>query len=353
MGIGAKTPVTSIAGETGKKVTAPFVLYSDTNEKIFVWSYFDQNSIYEIELVSATAESLNDVAAVFSKAGQASFDAESILLKWDVLYVTSVRSDEKIGTQITIVLMEKENNGSLKNRRINHTHHDKEQNFDATLFEIGPNEFAISWTSYSPNQSEHDIYAQIFRVDQDTNKIVADKVDFRINKLTEGNQTNVSLGQLKNDLYAATWVSPSSFQYSHGKAVTKGTEIYMTEFTRYGAEKQNSETLILTIYEDENNNLQINSNLQVGSVSGKFMAYPATGITNANEFIIKDFTIDLPDIVDGLLAPISHDVSTTITEDEIITKFGENSTIKYKIISLDQDWRALMKGGCKLMQTRE
>ena len=81
--------------------------------------------------------------------------------------------------------------------------------------------------------------------------------------------------------------------------------------------------------------------MQVGSVSGKFMAYPATGITNANEFIIKDFTIDVPDIVDGLLAPISHDVSTTITEEEIITKFGENSTIKYKIISLDQDWRGV------------
>ena len=52
------------------------------------------------------------------------------------------------------------------------------------------------------------------------------------------------------------------------------------------------------------------------------MAYPATGITNANEFIIEDLMIDVPDIVDGLLAPISHgDVSTTITEEEIITKF--------------------------------
>ena len=30
-----------------------------------------------------------------------------------------------------------------------------------------------------------------------------------------------------------------------------------------------------------------------------------------------------------------------ITEDEIIKKFGENSTIKYKIISLEQDWRGV------------
>ena len=55
------------------------------------------------------------------------------------------------------------------------------------------------------------------------------------------------------------------------------------------------------------------------------MAYPANGITHTNEFIIKDFTIDVPDSLDGLLAPISHDVSTTITADEISEKFGENS----------------------------
>ena len=343
LGIGAKTTVTSIAGEAGKKVTAPFALYLDANEKIFVWSYFDQKSIDEIELVAATAERINDTAAVFSSAGQAPFDAESIVLSNGmVLHVTAFHSDGKNGSQISIVLMEKESDGSLKKidefiipTTVN------EQNLDATLLEIGANEFAVSWTSYSPNRSEHDIYAQIFKVDQDTNKIVADKVEFRINKHPDGNQTNVSLGQLKDDIYAATWVGPTSFQDSHGKAVTNGTEIYTTEFTRYGAAKQNSETLTLTIYEDEYNNLQINSNLQVGSVSGKFMAYPANGITNTNEFIIKDFTIDVPDSVDGLLEPISHDVSTTITEDEMREKFGENSTVKYKIISLEQDWRDL------------
>lgn len=106
------------------------------------------------------------------------------------------------------------------------------------MLEIGANEFAVSWTSYSPDRSEHDIYAQIFKVDQDTNKIVADKVEFRINKNSDGNQTNVSLGQLKDDIYVATWVSPTSFQDSHGKAVTNGTEIYTTEFTRYGAAKK-------------------------------------------------------------------------------------------------------------------
>ena len=111
------------------------------------------------------------------------------------------------------------------------------------MLEIGANEFAVSWTSYSPNQSEHDIYAQIFKVDQDTNKIVADKVEFRINKQPDGNQTNVSLGQLKDDIYAATWVSPTSSLDSYGKAVKNGTEIYTTEFTRYGAEKQNSEDI--------------------------------------------------------------------------------------------------------------
>ena len=343
LGIGAKTPVTSIAGETGKKVTAPFVLYLDANEKIFAWSYFDQKSIDEIELVAAATDRLNDTAAVFSKVKQAPFDAESILLSNGmVLYAMSFRSDGKNETQISLVLMKKENNGNLEKidefiipSTIN------EQNLDATLFEIGPNEFAVSWTSYNPNHSEHDIYAQVFKIDQDTNKIVADKVEFRINKLSEGNQTNVSLGQLKDELYAATWVSPSSFQSSHGKAVTNATEIYTTEFTRYGAEKKNSETVILTIYEDEYNNLQINSNLQVGSVSGKFMAYPATGITNTNEFIIRDFTIDVSGSVDGFIAPISLDVSTMITEDEIIKKFGENSTIKYKIISLEQDWRGV------------
>lgn len=73
-------------------------LYLDTNEKIFVWSYFDQKSIDEIELVAATAERINDTAAVFSRPGQAPFDAESIVLSNGmVLHVTAFHSDSKMG----------------------------------------------------------------------------------------------------------------------------------------------------------------------------------------------------------------------------------------------------------------
>ena len=63
-----------------------------------MWSYFDQKSIDEIELVAATAESINDNAVVFSRAGRVPFDAESIvLLNGLVLHVTSFRSDGKMG----------------------------------------------------------------------------------------------------------------------------------------------------------------------------------------------------------------------------------------------------------------
>ena len=345
LGIGAKIPVSSISGEEGKKLTSPFVIYLEDNEKTFVWSYFDQRSIDERELVTAKSESLTEVTTVFSKPGQAQFDTQSILLaNGMVLHVTSHRSEQEDGsTQISLVLIEKNAvDGTLQKLDEFTIHTDaNEANLDATLMEVRENQVALAWTSYIPNQSKHDIFAQLFHVDPSTKQIVPEKVEFRVNKFSDGNQTNVSLGQFDTDTFSASWVSERLFENNGNYEASSGTEIYTTVFTEYGTEKKVSDRLILKIFEDQYNNLQITSNFQVGTVTGKFMAYAAAGITNAAEVTIKQFQIDVLLDEAGQALPINFDASALITEADIQKNHAGNTNLNYKLISLQQDWRGL------------
>ncbi len=345
LGIGAKIPVSSISGEEGKKLTSPFAIYLEDNAKTFVWSYFDQRSIDELELVTANSESLTEVTTIFSKPGLAQFDSESIPVSNNmVVHVTSHRSDqEDSSTQISLVLTEKNAvDGALQKLDEFTIHTDvNEENLDATLLEVGENHVALAWTSYIPNQSKHDIFAQLFQIDLSTKQIVPEKVEFRVNKFSDGNQTNVSLGQLDGDTFSATWVSERIAENSGVYTTSSGTEIYRTVFTEYGIDKQISETLTLTIFEDQYNNLQITSNFQVGTVSGKFMAYAAGGITDATEVTIKEFQIELLLDEAGQVLPINFDASSLITEADIQDNHGGNTNLNYKLISLQQDWRGL------------
>ncbi len=345
LGIGAKIPVSSISGEVGKKLTAPFVVYLEDSEKTFVWSYFDQLSIDALELVTANSENLTAVATIFSKPGQAQFDAESILLSNGmVLHVTSHRSDkEDSGTQISLILMEKNAiDGALQKVdefTIDTDAH--EENLDPTLLEVEENQVALAWTSYIPDKSAHDISAQLFHIDQSTKQIVPEKVEFRANKFSDGNQTNASLGQLDENTFSATWVSERLEETNGSYATSSGTEIYTTVFTEYGTEKQASDPLTLTIFEDQYNNLQITSNFQMGTVSGEFMAYAAEGMTDAADVTVREFQIDLVLDQFGQVIPIAFDASSLITEADIRDNHGGNPNLNYKLLSLQQDWRGL------------
>ena len=178
-------------------------------------------------------------------------------------------------------------------------------------------------------------------MDEETNQIVPDKVELQVNKFSDGNQTNVSLGQLDDNTFSATWVSERFVENDPGHNVSNATEIYATEFNKYGSEKQVSETLTLIIYEDAYNNLQITNNLQVGSITGTFMLYPAEGILRTSDITTSTFEIEVIAGPNGIVEPILYDASTTINEDEIREKYGENSSLNYKILSLDESWNGL------------
>ena len=63
---------------------------------------------------------------------------------------------------------------------------------------------------------------------------------------------------------------------------------FIQQRSEYGTEKQASDTLTLTIFEDQYNNLQITSNFQMGTVSGEFMAYAAEGMTDAATSLLEN-----------------------------------------------------------------
>ena len=152
LGLGAKTSVSSFAGEFGKKVFSPFIIYLDNNEKALVWSYFNQSSVSDTELVMAIIDQ-SPVTSVFSKPGQTQFDAEGIILSNGmIINVTSHVSENGNDIQLSLVLMKQdESDGSFQKvdeyKIFSETN---EQNLNATLLEVGANQFALAWTSYTP-----------------------------------------------------------------------------------------------------------------------------------------------------------------------------------------------------------
>ena len=124
----------------------------------------------------------------------------------------------------------------------------------------------------------------------------------------------------------------------------------MADFGSFGPVNRAAETLSLTIFEDEYNTLQIRSGFQVGSITGKIMAFDAAGIQSVNEISIKNFTIDVVMDEVGFIRPIHFDSSSLISPEDIRVKHSGNSNLAYKILSQEASWNSIDENWLKIDQ---
>ncbi|MAI57658.1 MAG: hypothetical protein CML56_01505 [Rhodobacteraceae bacterium] len=354
LGIGNKIPVTSVTGESGLKIASPNLLLLDNGNHVFVWSYFDQNSINQTKLVMSGIDNLQQIIEVFSKPGISQFDAETIVLTNNkFVHATSFRDIGGGQTQISLVSMvlDPETNIFVKADEIIIPVRDQEDNTDPALLKVGENKIAVSWTSYNPDENSHDVYAQFFTIDTSTGTINEASVEFRLNKFTSGDQTDLSISSKAENGFTATWVSTNPPELATGTPASDGSEIYMADFGSFGPVNRAAETLRLTISEDEYNTLQIRSGFQVGSINGKIMAFDAAGITNVDEITVKNFTIEIIADETGQIMPVQFDASSLISDDDIRLKHNGISDLEYKILSQDTSWNSINENWLKIEQS--